>query len=54
MFQNIDKMIELDNYQEAKEKLSQLIIEEKDPLWYRYYSALIAEKEGNLSLAENA
>lgn len=54
VFKDIDKTIESGNYQEAKEKLSQLIVEEKDRLWYRYYSALIAEKEGDLSLAENS
>lgn len=52
MFSDVDKIIKLGNYQEAKEKLSQLNIEEKDRLWYRYYTALILEKEGNLSLAE--
>lgn len=53
MFSDVDKIIATGNYQEAKEKLSQLQIQETDRLWYRYYTALILEKEGDLSSAEN-
>lgn len=54
MFQDVEQIIQLGNYQEAKEKLSLLNIEEKDRLWYRYYCALILEKEEDLRSAENS
>ncbi len=54
MFRDVEQIIKLGNYQEAKEKLSLLNVEEKDRLWYRYYFALILEKEGDLASAENS
>jgi len=54
MFRDVEQIIQLGNYQEAKEKLSLLNVEEKDRLWYRYYSAFILEKEGDLTSAENS
>ncbi|BAQ66704.1 tetratricopeptide repeat protein [Geminocystis sp. NIES-3709] len=52
MFEKIKLAIDSENYDEAKEILTELFSENKNDLWIRYYQTLIVEKEGNLTEAE--
>jgi tetratricopeptide (TPR) repeat protein len=52
MFQEVKLAIDNENYDQAKEILSKLAMEDQNNLWIKYYQSLILEKEGNLKEAE--
>lgn len=52
MFQEVKLAIDNENYDQAKEILTELAMEDHNNLWIKYYQSLISEKEGNLKEAE--
>lgn len=52
MFEEVKLAIDKGNYDQAKEILNKLAIEDQNNLWIKYYQSLILEKEGNLKEAE--
>ncbi|WP_017296268.1 tetratricopeptide repeat protein [Geminocystis herdmanii] len=52
MFEEVKSAIDQENYDEAKDILTQLLAQGKNDLWIRYYQTLILEKQGNLTESE--
>ncbi|BAQ60559.1 Slr0723 protein [Geminocystis sp. NIES-3708] len=52
MFEEVKLAIENKNYNQAKEILNQLAMDDYDNLWIKYYYSLILEREGNFQEAE--